>query len=299
MERNYLVFLCYGHDRVFHECAWALLSLSRLYSPAELANTEIWIYTDKPGWFRDFKDCPLPLHYREVNMALIKQWRGSIDFVHRVKIEILKDLTATRNGNVVYVDTDVVFTHRIDKMLTDINAGKLYMHILESIVSQERNPVLKKLSNHLKKENKQLGGKPIREMAMWNAGVLGFNTRHKALLHEVLAFTDEEHAKFSKHIIEQFAFSVYFQREGEIKAAAPYIFHYWNMKEAGVVLASFFTHLKGKSWTDLVALSSLIQLPGLMQEKANFFYNRGALNSILNRKWTPAIPDWDVLVRQL
>jgi len=299
MERNYIVLLCYGHDRVFHECAWALLSLSRLYAPAGPANTEIWIYTDKPGWFREFKDCPLPLHFREVDMALIKQWRGSIDFVHRVKIEILKDLTATRQGNVLYVDTDVLFTHCIDKMLSDINAGKLYMHIMESIVSQERNPVLKKLNNYLGKENKQLNGKPIRNMAMWNAGVLGFNTRHKALLNEVLAFTDGEYAKFPKHIIEQFAFSIYFQREGEIKAAAPYIFHYWNMKEAGIVLASFFSYFKGRSWSELVALSSLVQISGLMQEKANFFYNRSAIDSLLSKKWTPEIPDWEVVSRHL
>src|ERR1022692_2665780 len=123
-QPNYIVFQCYGNEGVFHECTYALLSLSRLYAQGELTNTEIWIYTDNPGWFRSFEGCWLPLHYREIDKATIQQWRGKIDFVHRVKIELLKDFIKDKKGNILYTDTDVVFTHRIDKMLEDIGAGK-------------------------------------------------------------------------------------------------------------------------------------------------------------------------------
>lgn len=296
---NYIVFLCYGYERVFHECAYALLSLCRLYDADELKDHEIWIYTDKPEWFREFKDCPLNLHYREVNNDLIKQWRGDINFVHRVKIETLKDLVSTKSGNVLYIDTDIVFTHRIEKLFAGIAEGKLYMHICESKVSDKANPVLRKLSNYLTGAQLQLNGKPLNDMAMWNAGVLGFNTKHKALLDEVLTFTDREYPKFPKHVVEQFAFSVYFQDKGDVKAAAPYIFHYWNMKEAGHVLASFFNYFKASSWADLVRYSALIQMENLMQEKLVFYSNRGMQGIIAGKKWEPANYNWSELLKQM
>ncbi len=300
MDRpNYIVFLCYGYERVFHECAYALLSLSGLYASGGLKQAEIWIYTDNPGWFRSFKDCPLPLNYREVNSDTIKQWRGKIDFVHRVKIETLKDLTRGKSGNILYADTDVVFTRRVDDILAGIDGGSLYMHIMEGRVKDKANPVLRKLNDHLVSEGAQLNGKPMQDMAMWNAGVLGFNTEYAALLDEVLAFTDREYPKFSKHVVEQFAFSAYFADRKEIKTAAPHIFHYWNLKEAGQVLASFFNHFKNNNWQDLVRYSALIQMANLMQEKVVFLSNRGIKGILAGTKWEPVIPDWDELVKQL
>ena len=299
-QKDYIVFQCYGHERVFHECTYALLSLSRLYQPDKLSNTEIWIYTDNPGWFRSFKDCSLPLNYKEIDNNTVKKWRGNIDFVHRVKIEVLKDITTHKKGNILYVDTDVVFMHSIDKMMQDINEGKLYMHIMEGIISEEGNAVFKKLNKYLQKGgSKALKGKPLQSMAMWNAGVLGFNTKYAYLLDEVLAFTDNEYPQFPKHIIEQFAFSVFFQLQDTVKAAAPYIFHYWNMKEAGFVLSSFFSQFKDKSWGELTRLSSLVQMHTLMQEKTNFFYNRGLAGSVMNKHWIPAKPNWQELEKQL
>lgn len=299
-QKDYIVFQCYGHERVFHECTYALLSLSRLYEPDKLSNTEIWIYTDNTGWFSSFKDCRLPLNCKAIDNNTIKKWRGKIDFVHRVKIETLKDFTGNKKGNILYLDTDVVFMHSIDKMMQDINEGKLYMHIMEGIISEESNAVLRKLNKYLQKGGgRALEGKPLQSMAMWNAGVLGFNTKYTSLLDEVLAFTDNEYAKFPKHIIEQFAFSVFFQLENTVKAAAPYIFHYWNLKEAGFILSSFFDHFKDKSWEELTRLSSLVQMHTLMQEKANFFRNRGLTGSVLNKHWIPGQPNWQELQKHL
>ncbi len=295
---NYLVFLCYGNERVFRECTYALLSLSRLYQTGLPDNLEIWIYTDNQDWFRSFKENPLPLHYRQADKETIKGWRGKIDFVHRVKVEVLKDFTKDKNGNILYVDTDIVFTHPIDKMLADINNDALYMHTLEGRVSDGSNPIFRKLNRFLGDERK-IGDKQLNNMAMWNAGVLGFNTKHKELLDKVLKFTDEEYAKFPKHIMEQFAFSVYFQVTAEVKAAAPYIFHYWKLKEADHILKSFFGYFKNGNWADLAHYSSLVQMHALMQIKVDFLHNRSLTDSILHKQWVPAKPDWAVLINQL
>ena len=299
-QNNFFVLQCYGNESIFHECAFALLSLSRLYAPGELKNTEIWIYTDNPGWFTSFANCWLPLHYRTVDEHTIKQWKGDINFVHRVKIEVLKDLVKNKTGNILYLDCDVVITHPIDQMVKNINLGQLYMHVKEGMISDRGNKIFEKLYRHYKNQPAlKIKDKPVHEFAMWNAGVLGFNTRYNYLLDEVLTFTDTQYPTFPKHVIEQFAFSIYFQQAGEVKAAAPYIFHYWNLKEARAVLASFFAHFKGNNWDELTRNSSLVQIHALMQDKTNFYRNRGVLGSIQGKKWLPGKQDWEELVRQL
>jgi hypothetical protein len=299
-QTNYIVTQCYGNEGVFYECAYMLLSLSRLYTAEELANTEIWIYTDNPFWFGSFKGCRLPLHYRALDKGIITQWRGKIDFVHRVKIEALKDLAQENKGNFLYVDTDTVFTKRLDDVWQNIENGGLYMHVMEGVVSARSNPIFAKLDKHLRSgPNTIINGKPLHDLAMWNAGVLGFNTTHSSLLDEVLAFTDHHYPKFPKHVVEQFAFSVYFQKTAAIKSAAPFITHYWNLKEARQVIGSFLTFFAGTAWQELARLSALIQMPVLMQEKVNFLHNRSIWDKLNKKQWQPLPQHWGEAVSQL
>jgi len=256
------------------------------------ADTELWIYTDNADWFKGF-DIPLPLHYRSLDPATLKAWRGSIDFVHRVKIELLRDFTAAHQGNILYVDTDVVFTAPIDAMLQAIGGGALYMHVPEGIVSVGHNPVLRKLHKHLKQHNHDtINGVRLYDLPMWNAGVLGLSTSYTPVLEKVLAFTDREYPLFPKHIVEQFAFSVYFAEAGNIHPASPYILHYWNLKEARLVLSSFFKRYKALSWQALVDKFHVLQLPVLMQEKAGYYQNRSVIAKLLKKQWKPGEPEW-------
>ena len=298
--KNYIVLQCYGNEAIFHECTYALLSLSRIYKAADLSNTEIWLYTDKPQWFSGFRDCSLPLHFRQLDTNTLQQWRGKIDFVHRVKIEALRDFVQNRSGNVIYLDTDVVCTHSLDTMWEQIANGGLYMHVMEGIVSDNGNAVMAKLNKYLQSSHENdLNGTPLNSMAMWNAGVLGFNTQYKSLIEEVLVFTDRVYPKFPKHIIEQFSFSVYFQSRGNIKAASPYIMHYWNLKEAREALAGFFGYFRNESWSRLTEYSALLQMHVLMQEKVNFLHNRSVAGKLQGKKWHPQVYDWSVLSKQI
>jgi hypothetical protein len=297
---NYIVIQCYGNEGVFYECMYALLSLSRLYRAEGMNDVQIWIYTDNPDWFQAFKGCNLPLHFRVIDHQAISQWRGAINFVHRVKLEILRDFTHNRHGNILYTDTDVVFTHCPDHIFEQTGDGKLYMHICEGVVSGNGNPLFRKLNNYLQENVPvKVNGKPIQDLAMWNAGVLGFNTTLRYLLDDALTFTDSEYPKFPKHIIEQFACSAGFQQAGNVKSAAPYIIHYWNLKEARAVLASFFNFFKNQPWEALVQLSTLIQIPALIQEKSNFYQNRSITDKLQKKLWQPPDYDWKEVEKQI
>ena len=298
--KAYIVLQCYGIDSVFIECTMALLSLSRLYTANDLKNTEIWISTDRPEYFQAFKDCWLPLHYRVVDKALIQQWRGPIDFVHRVKIELLLDFIKEREGNVLYCDTDIIFTHPLDAVCSGVTNGQLFMHMMEGRVSDRGNVLLSKLDTFLRSAKlPAIDGRELYDFNMWNAGVLGFHTRHRQVLTDALAFTDATFPKFPKHIIEQFAFSVQFQSQGEVKSVLPYIIHYWNFKDVRKVFGAFLNHFNGASWDDLTRYSSMLQVYDLLLEKTRFLYNRTLKEKLLRKPWQPENRDWDAMVAEL
>jgi hypothetical protein len=299
-QRTYIVYQCYGDISIFHECALSLLSFSKWYSTEELQAFEFWIYTDKPEWFQAMKGCPLPLNYRKMDAATIQQWRGATQFVHRVKIELLLDFVQGRSGNVVYIDTDTVLLQRLDKVLHDISVGELFMHVLEGKISDELNPILLKLSRYLKGQQliEQADGS-LQHTMMWNAGMLGFQTQHSHLLQEVLRVTDTIHPHFSKHVVEQFAFSLVFQRTSNIHAAAPYFIHYWNFHEAKPIFASFFDCFKDADWADLLRYTDLIHIPVLLQEKIAYLHSRSIYNKLKRIPWQPVIPDWKEIIPQL
>ncbi|XZF13133.1 hypothetical protein ACTHGU_15205 [Chitinophagaceae bacterium MMS25-I14] len=301
--RSYIVLQAYGQESILQECLFALLTFSKHHSITDTEGLEIWIYTDQEAWFRKFADCPLPLKFRTIDSNDLKQWRGAIDFVHRVKIEVLRDITKRVTGSVLYLDTDVCFLEPVSHMLQKVAAGDLYMHIRESVIRDNGNPVFAKFHRFLKKNNPlQIDGKPLHvstDSVMWNAGVLGFHTKYADLLDDVLTFTDNVYTQFHKHVVEQFAFSYYFQNTGFIHSAAREIFHYWHFKEMRLYLASFFEYFKNAGWDELVQHTELIQWHAPVQDKCSFYQNRNCINKLRRVRWQPVMPDWAQLLKQM
>lgn len=300
--KSYIVYQCYGSKEIFDECIFSLITFSSFHKKEDLANLEIWIYTDSPERFQALKDCWLPLHYRTIDKSLLAQWRGEIDFVHRVKIEVLRDFTKEREGNVLYLDTDVTFLRSISSVFDGIAQGKRYMHVMEGAIESERSVVIKKLKKYLtKKPEVKVGDKKIKvslDTEMWNAGVLGFKIG-TVVLEEVLSFTDHLHKKYPKHIVEQFAFSYFFQQQQDVKTTGAYILHYWNFKSLRLLLASFLAHFNSATWDELIRYSQLVQIPAEMQIRTNYLEYRSHKDHLVNKKWMPVIPDWEHLLKQL
>ena len=297
-EPSYIVFLCFGDQGFFHECSFALLSLCRLYSDGEAGKWQVYIYTDNPDWFTSFKDCPLNIHCLPLEGNTIKRWRGEIDYLYRVKTEMLLDFTKNRSGNILYLDTDVVFANRPDTMMQNIAGGKLYMHLMEGRISERSSPMQRKLYNYFSQEERK--GLSLQHTEMWNSGVIGFNTGNKEVLTRTLAFMDKYYpSDHSIRVFEQFATSVAAMAYAPIKTAAPYLLHYWNLTETRGVLASFFNYYSGRPWQDLVKYSTLIQMYDLMLDKTRFDYNRTITEKLSNKPWTPTHYNWEQLESQL
>lgn len=299
--QRYIVLQCYGNQEVFDECMFALLSLWRTYvEDASMDGATIVVYTDKPALLAPLQEAGMPITFEVMDAERIKQWRGAINFVHRVKIEVLLHFCAHYQGVVLYLDTDICLQSKLTPIWLHLEDGGRFMHVQEGIVGSTQNPVFFKLNHFLGScQHPLVANQQLANNAMWNAGVLGFSTQALPMLQDVLQFTDSIYPLYPKHIVEQFAFSIYMQQAGTVKAASPYILHYWNLKELRPLLRSFFMYTAPLPMHHVMQLTTAIQIPVLLQEKANFYQNRSLLHKIQKKKWMPTIPQWEALLQQL
>ena len=289
------VFLCFGDESYFYECAFALLSLTNLYDGKQLPCDKIWIYTDNPGWFSRFNNCTLPLHYREVKPDELEQWQGGTKFRLRAKIETLKDISLRFRGNLLYFDTDIVFTHPIDDVVQHLSKGAAYMHECEGIISSGSNSTFRKMEKMFRKRGLTAkDGTPLYDMPMWNSGVTGYNNIFlPGLPDEIMQLKDDIYPRdHSIRIIGQFSVTVKLLEHGKINAALPYVLHYWNLRETKSIFAAFFRHFEGADWNTLAKYSGLIQLFELMMEKVRFLNNRNFFEKLIDKQWDPPAVNW-------
>ncbi len=285
----YLLFTCFGDEGHFYECAFALLTLSQTHMGKPLPIGEIWIYTDQPGWFGRFAGCPLPLHFREITKNDIQQWRGAIDYLYRVKMEVLADFTKQRSGNIICVDTDVIFTQPLDAMIGNIEAGIVYMHTMEGRPNSRATPMLRRMESYFGKLDFKNDG--YQETMMWNSGVIGFNSLQYNIAPDAIRITDQIYPRdHSIRVVEQFAFSAVFQfMSAKLLAATPWVIHYWFIKEIRSVLRSFFTHYQSASWGELATMAAQVQPYELLMAKKAFLKRQSPWSLLRNHQWEPEI----------
>ncbi|RXK80944.1 hypothetical protein [Filimonas effusa] len=265
---TYIVFQSYGAPALLDECKFALLRLYRMLGDQ---TPQVVVYTDQPHEFEPFAAI-VPLTIREMNAQLISQWKGQHQFVHRVKIEVIKDCLAGRQGKLIYMDSDTCVTSALPDLLERISAAQVVFHIPEGKIGAGGNLHFRKWKQFLQSApNPALQFPDPLHIEMWNAGVIGLHNSHLPLLDEVLALTDELYPLFPRHTVEQFAFCYTFQKNNiHISEAADIVFHYWNLKEFRILLGRFFTQHAAVPLQELAALTDSIQPQPIVNDKMQF-----------------------------
>jgi len=231
---HYLIYQAYGKAEIFHEAIYSIHSLLNKQSSLDY---QIIVVTDNSDFFKQYLNSNTIYH--EVSKEQIKLWRGSIDFVHRVKIEVLQMLSKQYSGSFLYVDTDIYFLNEISSLFQLIDQGKSIMCFRENAINEGKNILYKRLNAFVKSKKNDTVITP--ETTMFNAGVLGFNSSFFPVLESVKLLTDQLYQKHPTFIIEQLAFSYYLQQHGNvIETEGKWVFHYWNFKEFRQVLAHLF-----------------------------------------------------------
>ncbi len=192
-----------------------------------------------------------------------------------------------------------MFCSGISKIYQNIADGNLYMHQNEGRIGYEENAIMRKVNRFFKSnvvtERISISSKTITDLSMYNAGVLGFNTHQKHILSKSLIFTDEVYPIFSKHIIEQLAFSLYMQASDPVYEVKEEIFHYWNFKEFRTVLNAFFKKYNNISVETLIECIEAINPQRLIKAKLAYEETRGLrrmYQKMIKGKWQ--MPAYDL-----
>lgn len=253
--QNALLYQAYGGPDFVNECRYSLLKYLQVYNLTPPAHTAVVIYTDAPDSFADFQPFLPGLSTRSLTKAQVAQWRGPINFVHRIKIEMLSHFLQSFSGNVLYCDTDTYITSPLGEIFEDIRRGDFYLHQYEGMIDKTTNPSFHKWEKFLSTTPLPYNNKEVafrKTLKMFNAGVVGLNSGNKDLLQDVLALTDTVYQQFPKHIAEQFAFSYCLQKAGTIHTADDTVAHYWNLKEFRQLLKRFFAANAEESIPNLI-----------------------------------------------
>ncbi|HEV7331933.1 MAG TPA: hypothetical protein VGN63_12910 [Flavisolibacter sp.] len=289
--QNAILYQAYGGTDYTNECRYSLLKYLQVYNLTPPADTAIVIYTDTPDVFSDFT--PFFHHLRTLPLTkeTAQRWRGANNFVHRLKIEMLIDFLHRFEGNLLYCDTDTYLTAAIHPLFNELEAGSFYMHQYEGTIDKGQNPAFHKWERFLSTTPVAYNNQQVqfdKSLQMYNAGVVGLNSRQKGLLQDVLALTDAVYAKFPKHIAEQFAFSYCLQKSGTLKTADHLVAHYWNLKEFRQLLKLFFTLNAEESIPNLIKKLHAMDAMAIQQEKNTYedlpFLQR-LFNTIRGKGW--------------
>lgn len=232
MEKKTIVYQAYGLEDVMRQTQVSVLSLLNIIKDTN--NLDILIYTDRKNYFESFFEGFPAVKIIEITTDEIKKWRGSIDFVHRVKIEILIDAGKRSHGPLFYSDGDTFFLQDPSKSFSLVNDRVSLMHVAESVLEDAKDPLTKKIFKFTKKHHFRIGKNESSAIGpstvMWNAGFIGISEKNKQLLPLILELTDQMHSLYQKHVMEQLAVSYILQINGEIRPINQEILHYWDHK---------------------------------------------------------------------
>ena len=268
--QNSILYLAHSDLGYINECRFSLLKYLSVYNLKPPGQTAIVVYTDQPQLFESFIPFFEQFHIQQITAGQIKEWQGSVHYVHRTKTEVIKNFFQQFGGNLIFFDTDTYITKPIDTLWADIEMGSVYMQRSEGVIDGSRNPVFKKWDKFLKNSNIQYNSQKFEyspDFEVWNSGMLGVNQRLAPVFDDVLHLIDAIHAQFPKHITEQLSCSYILQQHAALKPADDYMVHYWNLKEFRKLLNEFFKKNEEESIPNSVKLAHAIDAAAIQQQK--------------------------------
>lgn len=237
---NHLIYLVFGKESLIYEAIYSIMSFYKYHDYKSV--DKIHIFTDKMELFKTH----LPeknLVFHNLDTKKQQLWSGEYNYIYRLKIKCLLEVSNLYKGNFVFVDADTVFREKFDSIYSNIEKDILILNFNEGAIKTKKTREFKKYYKFLSKNKNVVftetsSAKEALETEMWNSGVIGFNSKNSFLVERALTFCDALVARTSIRTIEQFAISYYFQ-QGKLIDADKEIFHYWYFKDFGNIVEQF------------------------------------------------------------
>ncbi|HMC76004.1 MAG TPA: hypothetical protein VKH34_02690 [Vicinamibacterales bacterium] len=221
------VTLAYGDaPGVYRQSLMLLVSLvAHAPEPYELV-----VATDRPECYVWF-GTRVEIEY--LDGARLDAWRGPSPFSMRQKLELIRAAAVPATGAVVLLDADVLARRPLDDFVARLQAGALFMHTREYVLSESRRRGNRRLWASLQSSVARAAseGGMRADDCMWNSGVLALPAADRGLLDQALAMYDALGAAGVRHFAtEQLVEGVVLGRTGRLQPAAGWFAHYWGNK---------------------------------------------------------------------
>jgi hypothetical protein len=251
-DKRVVLYHAYGLKELYLQVAFSVLTLFDKLGNAN-DSVQCIVYTDNECAFK--KLLPgLPIVYEHLSREKIQSYRGEFDFVHRLKIFVIKDCLTKYKSKVLYMDADTFFLKSTQYLFDRISAEHVIMNydgynMIEAGNSEEGSWLL--MRKILREKTFEIGGGKVKiplTARMWNAGVIGVDYQQLTILDQVISLTDQIYAHQPVFTAEQFAFSYIFQTNFSISPTEDYLVHYWPKVQKKILnyhFKLFFRQNKG------------------------------------------------------
>lgn len=287
-NKNIYVYFSTNYEKYHRE---TLISIKSLLDVSQ-SKINILLVTDNIFFFKKYLESELVnITFIEVDDTKINLMKGDINFIHRVKIEVILKAFAQGFEKVLYLDSDTIVTKDLNEIFCKIDSENSFMHIKEFNFNDEKLDSFDP-TNYFKKtilENQfinPLNNTPIGvNFFSSNAGVIGLHKSHINLIQSVLKLTDEIFPITKHHATEQFMFSYILQKHTQLNYCNHYVYHYWESIKKEVVEIFFDKIIFQKKFNPKELICSIENHELVLQNKVyQYFYeakiNRGLLETM-------------------
>lgn len=243
-----LVSQSFGRENEYRRVIFSILSFYAV-APKDIPAL---LFTDRPEYFHAYFE-GLPVSYVLLTPEKIKNMRGKIDFLHRMKIALIEEAFTVAGTNLFYADSDTFFTSDPSVYMQAVAENTSFMHLHEYEFEAVRDMPLpggaaaRAFIGFIESQKVLVPGTDVRvnsKMSSWNAGVMVLHHEHRLLLPKVYELTDQFFPATQSHASEQYAFSVVLQALTKLEPCEPVIYHYWYNIKKSIIDEYLATHLQ-------------------------------------------------------
>lgn len=240
VDNTILLVQSFGHEKEYRRAIFLIWS----FAAFSQAKTKVALFTDKPEFFDPYLNS-LDVDFHLLTDELIREMKGDINFVHRMKICIIGKAFDSYRCNVFYVDSDACFIADPSSKMKGIDEEHVFMHLeeyrfssLQYLPMPSGKPFLDFIG-HIRSNDVRLSdGTSFRvslDSCSWNAGVIMLHRTHQYILRDIFELTDQFFRASACHASEQYAFSIMLSKNFSLASVDDVIFHYWHRVQKQIV----------------------------------------------------------------
>lgn len=254
MTRLDFVYLVFGDSLLYHrQTYFSILTVMNHKRDTD----RVIVYTDNPSYYRRMDEC---IEVRVLSQRDIDQWIDGTGYIFRAKIKAMEDCAMREeDAHFMFLDSDTCLSDCIEPIASLLDSGIGIMHKDEGHPSRMKGASLR-MWNAVKGKN--IGGCTISmRHNVWNSGVIGIPSgKAVEVCRLALNICDKILRSGAKcFTAEQYAFAVAMQEKGEVRAAEPWVVHYWGNKDEWQEHIDEFiikAHIKNMTLAEEIASSS-------------------------------------------